>query len=473
MRLRCSPGGASKVTLSEAWSTMGEKDGCASVVSHSRNSGCGVRLESSLASAGTQPTTRCKFLRHTQSPRWAPSRTSCSAGPVCCPPIASGLKRPGMTREARSSSSALGSTPAVVIMRMGCVGSFPSAATCCSELGAVPRFGSRSRSHAKEVSAAPSRSGRSAWSSSRNWKRRTELGIERGGIVSGEGEPIHCAHSGLLASPLSCTSCGSVVESRATSALRSAGTQPGTEKEPDMPPACLRVKRLQSASANSCGASERARCSAKVSRSSLMSERATAWYVRCCRSTARPLIRSCAPPPPPPTGAASEALKRRRKPGSENWYMWLSRRRSTSAKKTAEPITATGRYTSRWRSSETCSSVDCLSFSEMVFDLALVSLSDSSSALFSRMLPVEVASSLSSSRSRSSRCTLSSSSAASSALFCDSSSGCSCWMVRPSSCPSSPPRVTEKLTSVTSAAESGGRSGVWLRVARISRNESL
>ena len=67
----------------------------------------------------------------------------------------------------------------------------------------------------------------------------------------------------------------------------------------------------------------------------------------------------------------------------------------------------------------------------------------------------------------------SSSSAASSVDFCCSSSGCSCWIVMPSSWPSSPERVTVKLTSQMSAAASGGRSGLGLRVTSSMRKFSL
>ena len=93
----------------------------------------------------------------------------------------------------------------------------------------------------------------------------------------------------------------------------------------------------------------------------------------------------------------------------------------------------------------------------------------------------------------------SSSSAASSVDFCCSSSGCSCWMVIPSSWPSRPDSVTcgnmgdagcemwghatggdleagrgltEKLTTVMSEATSGGVAGAGLRVARKRRKVS-
>mmetsp|Transcript_21789 Transcript_21789/g.58702 ORF Transcript_21789/g.58702 Transcript_21789/m.58702 type:complete len:218 (-) Transcript_21789:2070-2723(-) len=109
----------------------------------------------------------------------------------------------------------------------------------------------------------------------------------------------------------------------------------------------------------------------------------------------------------------------------------------------------------------------------MVVDFALVSSRDSMRVRFSRMLPVLVASSSRSFFSSCSSCTLSSSSCCRSWLLWLSSSGCSCWIVRPRSWPSSPPRVTEKLTRVTSADVSGVIVGAWLRVVSMRRKLSL
>jgi hypothetical protein len=57
------------------------------------------------------------------------------------------------------------------------------------------------------------------------------------------------------------------------------------------------------------------------------------------------------------------------------------------------------------------------------------------------------------------RIDLTSSSRRSCSLFCFSSSGCSNCSVTPSSCPSSPLRVTAKLTSATMEDAEGGRIG--------------
>ena len=92
------PGGASKVILSDCWSRMLGKVGWGSVVSHSRNSGCGVIDESSFSSVGTQWTTRWRFLRQSHAPLLAASWSIVTAAWVVCPPIASCLNFPAITR---------------------------------------------------------------------------------------------------------------------------------------------------------------------------------------------------------------------------------------------------------------------------------------------------------------------------------------------------------------------------------------
>ena len=137
-----------------------------------------------------------------------------------------------------------------------------------------------------------------------------------------------------------------------------------------------------------------------------------------------------------------------------------------------EPSRARPRYTSRCSLSEACSDELSSSLVEMSIDLALVSSSETSSALFSRMLPSLFASSSSSDFSKPTSCTLSSSSCRSTSDLRSSSSGCSDEIVSESSWSSSPECVIEKFTFPISAAVSGVMAGSGLRVTRYMRKSS-
>mmetsp|Transcript_18722 Transcript_18722/g.50765 ORF Transcript_18722/g.50765 Transcript_18722/m.50765 type:complete len:246 (-) Transcript_18722:3304-4041(-) len=232
------------------------------------------------------------------------------------------------------------------------------------------------------------------------------------------------------------------------------------------------VKTAHSLSPKSCGWSRWIRCIAYVSRSSLKSERETEPKTSCCSSGPSERTRSSGGAWPS-WGALSALSKSSRNMGSEYLYIGLMRSRSSSVKKRREPTSAIGRKTLRCESSDSCSCDDSSSLALILLADALSSLSESMSFLFSRMLPSDSASSVSSRCSIPSSSILSWSSAASSVDFFDSSSGCSCWMVRPSSCSSRPDAVTEKLTSETSDDTSAGSSGCGLRVVRNMRNDSL
>ena len=257
-------------------------------------------------------------------------------------------------------------------------------------------------------------------------------------------------------------------------------------------------KTAHSPSPKSSGRRRWTKCIAYVSRSFLKSDRET--WPKTNRSSSGPSERvRCAACACWSSGAASAFRKSERSIGSENRYIVLMRSRSSSVKKSFEPTRATGRYTSRWASSENWSSALSLSFSLIDCDFVLSSFNESISFLFSKMFPSELDSSSNSCCSIASSWIFSSSSAASSVDFCCSSSGCSCWIVIPSSWPSRPDSVTcgnvgnagcemwghatggdleaglgltEKLTTVMSDATSGGVAGAGLRVARKRRKVS-
>mmetsp|Transcript_10834 Transcript_10834/g.24568 ORF Transcript_10834/g.24568 Transcript_10834/m.24568 type:complete len:291 (+) Transcript_10834:2343-3215(+) len=132
-----------------------------------------------------------------------------------------------------------------------------------------------------------------------------------------------------------------------------------------------------------------------------------------------------------------------------------------------------GLYTSRCWSKAFCRSSESASALALSMLLALVSLSPLIRTWFLRMLPSLLASCCSRLRSSSASLSLRSSSFLSRILFCSSSSGFSCWIVRPSNCPSRPERVTLKFTIVTRAAQSGSTRICELRETRKRRKESL
>ena len=162
-------------------------------------------------------------------------------------------------------------------------------------------------------------------------------------------------------------------------------------------------KTAHSPSPKSSGRRRWTKCIAYVSRSFLKSDRET--WPKTNRSSSGPSERvRCAACACWSSGAASAFRKSERSIGSENRYIVLMRRRSSSVKKSFEPTRATGRYTSRWASSECWSSALSLSFSLILCDFVLSSFSESISFLFSRMFPSELESSSNSCCSIASSC---------------------------------------------------------------------
>ena len=146
--------------------------------------------------------------------------------------------------------------------------------------------------------------------------------------------------------------------------------------------------------------------------------------------------------------------------------MWLMVDKSWRRKNIRDPRMATGRYMRRCSSRDFCSRVDSSRDSDMVLLLTLASFSDSRSSLFSKMFPWDVARVCRSIFSRDASWSLRSSSCFRRELFCCSSSGCSCWMVSPRSCTSSPNSVVVKFAIVMRDAASGGIVGAEARVIR-------
>ena len=105
--------------------------------------------------------------------------------------------------------------------------------------------------------------------------------------------------------------------------------------------------------------------------------------------------------------------------------------------------------------------------------LTLVSLRDSSRALFWSMLPSADASSCRRDSSRTASCTRRSSSDFKSSDLRSSSSGFSCCMVAARSCDVSPALVVVKFISETIVEANGGISRLGLRVARKREKFSL
>mmetsp|Transcript_39653 Transcript_39653/g.122610 ORF Transcript_39653/g.122610 Transcript_39653/m.122610 type:complete len:214 (-) Transcript_39653:630-1271(-) len=211
-------------------------------------------------------------------------------------------------------------------------------------------------------------------------------------------------------------------------------------------------------------------CTPKVTRSSLKRARLTA--VTTSETSVLLSLAILASVSESSSASARARRKRLRNMASENWYMWLRLRKSLMRKKAALPFAASGRYTSRFSSSSTERVLDFSRASSIVCAFVLSWLSDSMSVLFSSSDPFDVARSRSSESSSSASCSLRPSSCFSSSTFCCSSSGCSLWIVTPSSCPSRPPRVMVNEISLRCAAMSGGRRMSVDRVSRKSWKES-
>mmetsp|Transcript_110736 Transcript_110736/g.352737 ORF Transcript_110736/g.352737 Transcript_110736/m.352737 type:complete len:292 (-) Transcript_110736:4488-5363(-) len=140
-----------------------------------------------------------------------------------------------------------------------------------------------------------------------------------------------------------------------------------------------------------------------------------------------------------------------------------------------EPKVANGRKTSRSLSKSTCNRLDSAKEIAMVLAAALVLSSVLIKGSFSRMLPLASARAVSSCFSNSASSTFKCSSFCNNSLLRCSNSGFSCCKVAPNSCPSSPARVTEKLTLVTKQAAFGGSCSIALefRVQRYMQKPSL
>mmetsp|Transcript_80964 Transcript_80964/g.161420 ORF Transcript_80964/g.161420 Transcript_80964/m.161420 type:complete len:205 (-) Transcript_80964:963-1577(-) len=168
------PGGDSNVILRLDCSKMGGKSGWGSVVSQRRKEGCMEAANDAMAFSrvGNHATTRCKFLRHTQSPACAAAFTRSKAACCCPPPMARSRYLPRPTdSNAKSCSSFEGSLPGVVMRRMGMAGEVAkSLKICANGSGGGASDATRSISAANCCMAVRRRSGLRALITTRRWQ---------------------------------------------------------------------------------------------------------------------------------------------------------------------------------------------------------------------------------------------------------------------------------------------------------------
>mmetsp|Transcript_33539 Transcript_33539/g.74229 ORF Transcript_33539/g.74229 Transcript_33539/m.74229 type:complete len:233 (-) Transcript_33539:3908-4606(-) len=164
------PGGASNVTLSEPSSKVVGNLLCGSDERKRRKSLCFCRLYTSFSRVGSHDTARCMFLRNSQSPERALSRSRLRASSAWPCPIATSwyLSLP-MVVAAYSLSSCEGSAPGVVMKRMGWLGLLSSSTSCLRLKAAGATERTLSVLHTNFVMAVCRWSGLKDLTSSRAW----------------------------------------------------------------------------------------------------------------------------------------------------------------------------------------------------------------------------------------------------------------------------------------------------------------